>query len=145
SIANLGNYVDTQQYVGYFDAAKCYTYQFNAGTPASSYFKTTNIGAGANGHDCSGTAGQWSGNFMNWATMQTIDPFRWALTGGYRAVDTTTQTILEKAWAPASQGAISNFPYRGTDQGTTSNHYIAASLIPQVTPFSTWTAFDSGI
>jgi type IV pilus assembly protein PilY1 len=25
SIANLGNYVDTTQYLGYFDAAKCYT------------------------------------------------------------------------------------------------------------------------
>jgi type IV pilus assembly protein PilY1 len=143
SIANLGNYVDTTQYVGYFDAAKCYTYQFNAGTPASSYFKTTNIGAGANGHDCSGTAGQWSGNFMNWATMQTIDPFRWALTGGYRSIDTTTQTILEKAWGSAQGSAASNFPYRGSSQA--AGNTLATALIPKLTPFSSWSKFDLGI
>jgi type IV pilus assembly protein PilX len=61
---------------------------------------------GANKHTC---AGQWSGNFMNWATMQTIDPFRWALSGGYRSVDTTSETILEKAWG-STQGFSGNFP-----------------------------------
>src|SRR5690606_1763932 len=28
--------------------------------------------------------GLWSGNFLNWASMQAIDTFRLALTGGYR-------------------------------------------------------------
>ncbi len=58
----------------------------------------------------------WSGSFLNWATMQTIDPFRWALTGGYRAVDTTTLTVLEKAWA-SGQGGTGDFPDR-TVSGT---------------------------
>src|SRR5690606_27556942 len=40
---------------------------------------------------------QWSGNYMNWAATQTIDPFRSALTGGYRVVDTPTETVVEKA------------------------------------------------
>lgn len=34
---------------------------------------------------------------MNWAVTQTIDPFRVALTGGYRVRDTPTETWLEKA------------------------------------------------
>jgi type IV pilus assembly protein PilY1 len=143
SIANLGNYADATQYVGYFDAAKCYTYQYNAVTPASSYFKPTNLGTGTNGHDCSGTAGQWSGNFMNWASMQTIDPFRWALTGGYRSVDTTTQTILEKAWGSGQGSAASNFPYRGSSQA--AGNTLSTALIPKLTPLSSWSKFDLGI
>jgi len=143
SIANLGNYVDTTQYLGYFDPLKCYTYQYNAVTPASSYFDPTSIATGAPGHNCSGTAGQWSGNFMNWASMQTIDPFRWALTGGYRSVDTATQTILEKAWGSGQGSAAANFPYRGTSQAAGNN--LSAALISKLTPFSSWAKFDLGI
>jgi type IV pilus assembly protein PilY1 len=147
SIANLGNYADATQYLGYFDPAKCYTYQYNSTTPAGSYFTPSSIAAGAPGHDCSGTAGQWSGNFMNWATMQTIDPFRWALTGGYRSVDTATQTILEKAWGSGQGSAASNFPYRGTSQTTASGNKLSTSgsLIAKLTPFNSWSQFDLGI
>ncbi len=139
SVANLNNYADASTYLGYFDPLKCYTYSYNSTTPSSSYFQPASFATGTNKHSCSG---QWSGNFMNWATMQTIDPFRWALTGGYRSVDTATQTILEKAWG-ASQGAITNFPYRGTGQGT--GHNLSTSLIASVTPFSNWPAFNSAI
>ena len=147
SIANLGNYSDTTQYLGYFDAAKCYVYNFNATTPAQSYFSPTNSGGivSGGGHDCSPSPGQWSGNFMNWATMQTIDPFRWALTGGYRSVDTTTQTILEKAWGSGQGSASSNFPYRGTSQGGGNNLSTSGSLIAKLTPFNSWSNFDLGI
>ena len=41
--------------------------------------------------------------------MQTIDPFRWVLTGGYRVVDTASLTVVEKAWA-TGQGGAANFP-----------------------------------
>ena len=139
SVANLNNYADASTYLGYFDPAKCYTYNYNLIIPANSYFQPTAFASGTNGHSCSG---QWSGNFMNWATMQTIDPFRWALTGGYRSVDTTTQTILEKAWG-ANEGSITNFPYRGTTQGTGQN--LSTTLISSVTPFTRWAAFNSGI
>lgn len=139
SVANLNDYADSTTYYGYFDPLKCYTYQYNSATPSSSYFQPAAFAGGTNNHSCSG---QWSGNFMNWATMQTIDPFRWALTGGYRSVDTTTQTILEKAWG-ASEGSITNFPYRGTGQST--GHNLSSSLIASLTPFSAWTAFNSGI
>ena len=139
SVANLGNYADATTYLGYFDPAKCYTYQYNAAPEAgstlvgsSSYFQPTAFAGGTNGHSCSG---EWSGNFMNWATMQTIDPFRWALTGGYRSVDQTgyPQTILEKAWA-ADQGGTNNFPYRGT--GGSSGNAVSTTLISSLTPFS---------
>jgi type IV pilus assembly protein PilY1 len=139
SVANLHDYADASTYLGYFDPVKCYNYNYNSTTPASSYFQAAAFATGTYFHQCSG---QWSGNFMNWAAMQTIDPFRWALTGGYRSVDTTTQTILEKAWG-AAEGSISNFPYRGTGQPT--GHNLATSLISKVTPFSNWAAFNSAI
>jgi type IV pilus assembly protein PilY1 len=139
SVANLNNYADASTYLGYFDPVKCYLYNYNSTTPSSSYFQPKAFATGTYGHTCSGL---WSGNFMNWATMQTIDPFRWALTGGYRSVDTTTQTILEKAWG-ANEGSISNFPYRGTGQAT--GHNLSTSLISAVTPFSNWGAFNSAI
>ena len=143
SIANLGSYSDTTQYVGYFDPAKCYTYQFNSTTASQSYFSPTSINSASSGHDCSPIPGQWSGNFLNWAATQTIDPFRWALTGGYRSVDTTTQTILEKAWGSAQGGPAQNYPYRGTSQGGANN--VSSSLIGKLTPFNTWSAFDLGV
>ncbi|XAH23331.1 PilC/PilY family type IV pilus protein [Xylophilus sp. GW821-FHT01B05] len=138
SVANLGNYADASTYLGYFDPLKCYTYSYDSGTAANSYFQPAGLSTGTNKHSCSG---MWSGNFMNWATMQTIDPFRWALTGGYRAVDTTSSTILQKAWG-ANQGSQSNFPLRGTDQGT--GHKLSASLISSVVPMS-WSAFNTSI
>jgi type IV pilus assembly protein PilY1 len=146
SIANLGNYVDTTQYVGYFDPAKCYTYNYITAAPTTSYFNPTSVAAtGGGGHDCSATAGQWSGNFMNWAATQTIDPFRWALTGGYRSIDVATQTILEKAWGSNQGSAAANYPYRGTSQGTGNNLSTSGSLIAKLTPFNSWSMFDLGI
>ncbi len=97
-------YVQATTYIGYFDPDKCYNYVY-AVTAADRYFQPA--GAATN-HACNG---KWSGNFMNWASMQTIDPFRWALTGGYRVKDTPTETIIEKAKA-TGQGGNSNFPDR---------------------------------
>jgi type IV pilus assembly protein PilY1 len=140
SIANLGDYADAATYLGYFDPLKCYTYNFNIGSPSSSYFSALSPANGSNNHSCSNA---WSGNFMNWASMQTIDPFRWALTGGYRSVDTLAQTILEKAWGSAQGSAGANFPYRGTSQGGGNN--LNPGLINSVTPLGAWPSFDLGI
>jgi type IV pilus assembly protein PilY1 len=149
SVANLGNYADASTYYGYFDPLKCYNYVYNFITPNQSYFQPAAFVATGT-HQCSG---MWSGNFMNWATMQTIDPFRWALTGGFRSVDQTAypQTVLEKAWG-AFQGATSvtggywnstSFPFRGTDQMSPNN--LPSALVSKVTPFSTWANFNSAI
>ena len=113
SVAHQGAFVAGTRYLGYFDYAKCYRYvqgtevgndvsHFNPVGTATALFKCTDTGL----------TDTWSGSFLNWLTMQAIDPFRWALTGGYRRVDTTTTTILERAWATNNtlNGSDSNFP-----------------------------------
>ena len=69
-------YFESQTYQGYFDPAKCYTYNTSA-----AYFTAV---ASATAHRCSSA---WSGNLLNWATMTTVDEFRWATTGGTRDLD----------------------------------------------------------
>lgn len=103
SVANLGDYNNSTTYTGYFDPNKCYSFieeqfdhpLFHTVTVASGggYF-TPVAYTNSTDRNC---AGRWGGNYLNWATTQTIDPFRKALTGGYRVVDTNSQTILEKA------------------------------------------------
>ncbi len=79
-------------YVGYFNSSLCYAYNYDD-VEANRYFypvSNTTTDASGNAFSCAGqSAGTpsqslWSGNFMNWASMQAIDTFRLALTGGYR-------------------------------------------------------------
>ncbi len=100
SMANLGAYDVTRKYVGYFDPDKCYLYKYSSVEADRHFYPTRNASA----HKCSHSNKEWSGNYMNWAATQTIDPFRKALTGGYRVVDTTTETWLEKARSDANTG-----------------------------------------
>jgi type IV pilus assembly protein PilY1 len=92
------NYTSATEYVGYFDPNKCYQYQHSA-TETDRHFYPS--GPAAN-RTCTAA---WSGNFLNWATASTIDVFRWALTGGFRKVDsaqagaTPGVTWLEKSWS----------------------------------------------
>lgn len=96
-------------YLGYFDPYKCYEYA--GGTDG--YFRPISK-AGSN-YTCSGA---WSGHFLNWATMQGADIFRWALTGGNRSTDTpklfsdggAAQTILERAHAARQGEFMYQFP-----------------------------------
>lgn len=108
-------YASTNNYLGYFDPGKCYKYKYvSSAAPDSdnNYFYPTRA---ATDRVCSG---EWSGNFLNWASMQTIDPFRWALTGGYRWIDTPDLTVLEKAWSTSQGSAAQNFPESTTTDGT---------------------------
>lgn len=96
------------EYTGYFDAGRCYTY--NGADPkmrgdTAAYF----VPAGLASNTAGGTtypvrqfcaSNEWSGNFLNWATMTRMDIVRYVLYGGKRSVDTTTQTILERAYLP---------------------------------------------
>jgi type IV pilus assembly protein PilY1 len=129
SRAHLDDEYDPEKtYVGYFDHNKCYVYNYNA-TEAERHFAPAGLAATRR---CTGTnADKWSGNLMNWASMQTIDPFRLALTGGYRVRDTPTETWLEKAWA--SGGGSGNFPDRSFNGG---------SRVGEATPFDTWSRFE---
>jgi type IV pilus assembly protein PilY1 len=101
SVANSGAYVNTTTYLGIFDSAKCYLYNFNALTynvtavnDPYNYFYPTKAAPANN--NCGGTASdpEWSGNYLNWVGMQTIDPFRTALTGGYRSLDAESATKI---------------------------------------------------
>lgn len=107
SVANLGDYTQSTTYVGYFDADKCYSYQYST-TESERYFYPSAL---ASSHACLTTEQHWSGNFLNWAATQTIDPFRSSMTGGYRVKDTTTETWLEKARSDANT-STSIFPDR---------------------------------
>jgi type IV pilus assembly protein PilY1 len=119
SVAHQGRFVAGNSYLGYFDPEKCYRYYVGAetGTDLSHFYPVST----AVGRKCTaaGYTDTWSGNFLNWMTMQAIDPFRWALTGGYRVVDTTTTTILERAWATdnSQNGSDTNFPLVPTASG----------------------------
>ncbi|HLU07631.1 MAG TPA: hypothetical protein VKZ91_13820, partial [Woeseiaceae bacterium] len=95
SVANIGDtYSETRKYIGYFDSAKCYRYSYNSEEPKRHFYPVRFHHQ--SDHRCTDT-NEWSGNFLNWAATQTIDPFRWVLTGGYRVVDTPSETWLEKA------------------------------------------------
>ncbi|MPS47614.1 PilC/PilY family type IV pilus protein [Methylobacillus sp.] len=93
-------YSSNKTYVGYFDAEKCYNYNVGSTDTSRHFFEPVGM---ATRHVCSGA---WSGNFLNWALTQTIDPMRYALTGGYRSIDEVGLTILEKAWASGQGGTV---------------------------------------
>jgi type IV pilus assembly protein PilY1 len=113
SVAHIDSTYDgSKVFLGYFDPEKCYGYSYN-NDEALRHFYPAGLATAA--RTC--TSAKWSGNFMNWATMQTIDPFRWALTGGYRSRDTTTETYIEKAWA-SGQGGSGNFPNKSLGSST---------------------------
>ncbi len=126
SVANLGNYDPNRRYVGYFDAAKCYGYQFSL-VETERHFYPVATGS------CIGEL--WSGNYLNWAATQTIDPFRLALSGGLRVRDTPTETWLEKA-RHTGQGGTGIFPNRRLPNSGSNT-----GLVEQSTPAS-WTHFQ---
>lgn len=98
-------------------------------TASNSYFSPVAL---ANNRSCSAIAnGRWSGNFLNWILTQTVDPFRYALTGGYRSTDAVGLTVLEKAWASGQGGTVAT--------PTIPNSSTSGTLIAQSTPFSNLT------
>ena len=137
-------YAAATTYVGYFDPAKCYRYIYNSSIPSDSYF--TPAGA-ATSHACTSTGAVplWSGNYLNWASTQTIDAFRWALTGGPRVVDTTTETILEKTYH-AGQGSHSSiYPDKVIASGVGgASPFNWTNLVSRVYGLGTAMYFSSG-
>jgi type IV pilus assembly protein PilY1 len=105
-------YASGTLYLGYFDGAKCYRYLYNSTSPASSYFQS--YSAASSGHQCTSSSSLplWSGNYLNYAAMQSLDIFRWVMTGGNRQVDTAGSggmTILQKS-THSGQGAAGDAP-----------------------------------
>jgi type IV pilus assembly protein PilY1 len=111
------------EYVGYFDSAKCYKYQYDEDEARRHFFPTRFV---TDNEEPCGEADEWSGKYLNWATMQSIDIFRHILTGGYRHVDTSKETWLEKGVQTGQGNSGNNFP----DATYTGNPrwYTAAGL-----------------
>lgn len=128
SMANLGNYSTTTKFTGYFDSDKCYQYSHDSTNAdrRNSHFYPVSVTSTRN---CAGDL--WSGNYLNWAATQTIDPFRSALTGGYRVRDTPTETWLEKA--------------RHTGQNDTGNRSISGSSTVQNAGPANWSNLNTRV
>ena len=133
----------SRKYLGYFDPTRCYLYTVSG---ASGYFYTSDKTQGAN-YTCSG---EWSGNYLNWATMHVIDLFRWGMTGGARDEDLpsdfsagspTGHTILKKAWSNG-QGGKSNFPDKSLKSAYISQY---TPITPNGTKNLVGTVFNKGI
>ncbi len=74
-------------YFGYFNSFACYTWDGAKFNPASAAPNKT----------CSG---QWSGDFLNYLTTSRMDALRRVLYGGWRQVDTATETVLQGSFFP---------------------------------------------
>jgi type IV pilus assembly protein PilY1 len=99
-------YKHTYRYYGYFDNTRCYIYsttsnQFNPARKSD----TNNYCGGTN---------EWSGNFLNWASMTRMDVVRRILYGGYRSTDSAAETVVERANLPTDAHSFAKY-YAGTD------------------------------
>ena len=106
-------------YYGYFDPQKCYTY-----STTNSRFQPA-VNADATTNYCTAGSSYWSGNFLNWASMARIDTVRKMLYGGKRSTDSSTATVLERAFLPNDAHSWAKF-YNGSD-------------LNQLTPFTSAT------
>jgi type IV pilus assembly protein PilY1 len=124
-------------YYGYFDSYKCYTHDGTKFVPAS--VNTTK--------KC---VGQWSGDWLNWATTARIDAMRKVLYGGKRSTDSSTDTVLERtlvpqdahSWGKEYTSAAVNFynisdvtPYSAPAAG--QRHFFANTTLMTTTSWTT--------
>lgn len=79
-------------YYGLFDSKLCYTH--NNSSTNSGLFAPNSVTVDGK------CPGKWSGNWLNYVTTSRIDALRKVLYGGHRDVDSTTQTILRRAYIP---------------------------------------------
>jgi type IV pilus assembly protein PilY1 len=103
-------YKNSYDYYGYFDSEKCYLYSTsnNRFEPVAAVSDT--------GYCNVSVDTQWSGNFLNWASMTRIDSVRKILYGGLRSTDSPTETVLERAFLPHDAHSFAKF-YDGDDIG----------------------------
>jgi len=80
-------------YYGYYNSKVCY-----AQSTDGSMFTPAGAAGGSDGKQCDGT--KWSGDFLNYVTTSRMDALRKVLYGGYRNVDTATDTVLQASFTP---------------------------------------------
>lgn len=127
-------YADAFDYYGYFDSDRCYQYD-----ATDARFEPRDAADGTHGHDCANSAsdGDWSGNFLNWATMTRIDVLRKSLYGGKRSTDTASATVLEREFLPEDVHAF--VKVFAPDVGSTAGK---RAEIEKYTPYSTVTSLS---
>lgn len=141
-------YTNTKEYLGYYDAESCYTYN-NAPTetPAAGLTLTDYKRFDRSGPSISRMCGNaFSGNFLNWASSSAIDMMRLALTGGDRYIDTPNLTILQRAMIPDGEPTCMwnqpNFPAKQLQKngGGASNYWgaIPTALKTQAAGSDVW-------
>ncbi|WP_319408634.1 PilC/PilY family type IV pilus protein [uncultured Desulfosarcina sp.] len=84
---------DDIDYYGYFDSFKYYVYD-----TTDKRFEP--VGITADKKVPAGVNLYWSGDFLNYLTMSRMDAVRKVLYGGMRSTDSTTETVLERAYIP---------------------------------------------
>jgi len=143
-------YTNTAEYLGYYDAESCYTYNDTptespaSGLTAADYKRFDRSGP-ASSRMC---ANAFSGNYLNWASSSAIDMLRLALSGGDRTIDTPALTILQRAVIPDGDPICmwnsSNFPAKQLQKnGGGSCKYwgaVPTSLITQAAGSDIWVA-----
>jgi type IV pilus assembly protein PilY1 len=77
-------------YYGYFNSYACYNWD---GASGGRFVATT----AAPNKTCTG---QWSGDFLNYLTTSRMDALRRVLYGGWRNIDTASETVLQGAFFP---------------------------------------------
>ena len=131
-------YQDGKEYIGYFNPNRCYTYPgYSISTPRtttsfvsnSDYFTATGFTDASRYCNQAGTGTGFSGNYLNYVSMSAMDILRLALTGGYRDIDTTDLTVLQRATLYSSGDTFSDGYYFGYKA-------LAANLVTRVTPFT---------
>lgn len=112
-------YKDSFEYDGYFASNVCYQYSATNKRfepSAKTAIVTDASGNPVSSHRCTVGAQEWSGNFLNWASMSRMDIIRKVLYGGTRVTDTATETVLERAFIPQDSHAFAKV-YDGADIG----------------------------
>ncbi|TGN38445.1 pilus assembly protein [Marinobacter confluentis] len=107
-------YKHSNDYYGYFDSYKCYDYDTSLGR-----FQPEAI---TSNKYCDTVSGAWSGNFLNYLTMSRMDVVRKILFGGFRRTDSSSLTVLERAYFPTDAHSWVRY-YNGSD-------------LPKLTPFA---------
>lgn len=109
----------TEKYLGYFDSDKCYVYNGDGRRLRDQYFEAI-AKVSAQGK----CINSFSGNFMNWATMTSVDMLTQTSTGGNRLLDQTSGnnpiTTIRRAAA----------------SGYFQTKYISADIAADYTPLS---------
>lgn len=126
-------YDTAKEYLGYYDAESCYTYndaptETPSGTQTAADYKRFDRSGAATNRKC---ANAFSGNFLNWSSSSAIDMLRLALSGGDRYIDTANLTVLQRAVIPNGDPTCmwnsTNFPAKRLvkDGGGTGSYWGA--------------------